>query len=84
MEVVDAPQRRPDALILETPRGPIEAKTVIACAGLWADRVAALTGDRSVLRDDLAPDVGSFDPDAGLGPDQIAAARARGHAPMPT
>jgi 4-hydroxyacetophenone monooxygenase len=38
--------------------------------------VAALTGDLSVLRDDLAPDVGSFDPDAGLGPDQIAAARA--------
>ena len=37
--------------------------------------VAALTGDLSVLRDDLRPDVGSFDPDAGLGPDQIAAAR---------
>ena len=38
--------------------------------------VAALTGDLSVLRDDLRPDVGSFDPDAGLGPDQIEAARA--------
>src|SRR5689334_14390439 len=36
--------------------------------------VAALTGDLTLLRDDLRPDVGSFDPDAGLGPDQIAAA----------
>jgi 4-hydroxyacetophenone monooxygenase len=37
--------------------------------------VAALTGDLTVLRDDLRPDVGSFDPDAGLGPDQLATAR---------
>ncbi len=37
--------------------------------------VAALTGDLTVLRDDLRPDVGSFDPDAGLGPDQLADAR---------
>jgi 4-hydroxyacetophenone monooxygenase len=37
--------------------------------------LAALTGDLSVLRDDLKPDGGSFDPEAGLGPDQIAAAR---------
>ena len=46
--------------------------------------VAALTGDLSVLRDDLRPDVGSFDPDAGLGPDQLAAARdARGGGARP-
>src|SRR3954467_8469339 len=38
--------------------------------------VAALTGDLSVLRDDLLPDTGSFDPNAGLSEEQIAAARA--------
>ena len=34
-----------DALILSTPAGEIIARAVIACAGLWADRVAALTGE---------------------------------------
>ncbi len=43
---VTAIERRPDAMVLETPRGPVQARAVIACAGLWADRVAALTGDR--------------------------------------
>lgn len=39
--------RRPDELVLATPRGEVRARAVIACAGLWADRVAALTGDRT-------------------------------------
>jgi 4-hydroxyacetophenone monooxygenase len=37
--------------------------------------VAALTGDRSLLRDELRPDVGSFDPTAGLSPEREAEAR---------
>lgn len=42
---VTAIERRPDGLVLTTPRGPVQARSVIACAGLWADRVAGLTGD---------------------------------------
>jgi L-2-hydroxyglutarate oxidase LhgO len=38
-------ERRRDGLVLSTPRGPVETGCVIACAGLWSDRVAALTGD---------------------------------------
>jgi L-2-hydroxyglutarate oxidase len=42
---VTAIERRPEGLVLTTPRGPIQAANVIACAGLWSDRVAAMTGD---------------------------------------
>lgn len=52
--------RRPDALVLETPRGPILARTVIACAGLWADRVAALTGDRTPDSPSIVPFRGDY------------------------
>lgn len=39
-------ERRPDGLVLRSdPGDEILAGAVIACAGLWADRVAALTGD---------------------------------------
>jgi L-2-hydroxyglutarate oxidase LhgO len=31
--------------VLATPAGDVVARNVIACAGLWADRVAALTGE---------------------------------------
>lgn len=37
---------RPDGVVLGTTRGELQAINVIACAGLQADRVAALTGDR--------------------------------------
>ena len=38
--------------------------------------VAQLTGDRSILRDDLRPDPGRLlEPEAGLGPEQMARAR---------
>jgi len=40
--------------VLETSRGPLVARDVIACAGLWADRVAALTGDPGRERFGLA------------------------------
>ena len=42
---VTAIERRRGALILATRAGEVVAGSVIACAGLWADRVAALTGD---------------------------------------
>ena len=39
-------ERRADGtLVLATPQGELVARSVIVCAGLWADRVAALTGD---------------------------------------
>jgi len=42
---VTAIERRRDTLVLATPAGEVLAGSVIACAGLWADRVAALTRD---------------------------------------
>ena len=36
--------RRPEALVLETTGGPIEARGLINCAGLQSDRVARLCG----------------------------------------
>ncbi len=36
--------RRPGTLVLETTSGPIEARTLINCAGLQSDRVARLCG----------------------------------------
>jgi L-2-hydroxyglutarate oxidase LhgO len=37
-------QRRMDRVVLETPAGELEARRVLTCAGLQADRVAALSG----------------------------------------
>ena len=34
----------PSSVVLETTAGEVEARKVVACAGLYADRVAALTG----------------------------------------
>jgi L-2-hydroxyglutarate oxidase len=45
-------ERRPTAgkpageqFVLATPAGEIHAGAVVACAGLWSDRIAAMTGD---------------------------------------
>jgi (S)-2-hydroxyglutarate dehydrogenase len=57
---VTAIERRPDALVLSTPRGPVQARTVIACAGLWADRVAALTGDAGPDSPTIVPFRGDY------------------------
>ena len=37
--------RRPDGLVVRTTRGELAPSWVVACAGLWSDRVAAMTGD---------------------------------------
>lgn len=41
---VIAIDRRAEGTRLTTPRGEFQARRVITCAGLWEDRVAALTG----------------------------------------
>jgi L-2-hydroxyglutarate oxidase LhgO len=53
-------ERRQDGLVLQTPRGPIQAGAVIACAGLWADRVAAMTGDRTQDSPAIVPFRGDY------------------------
>ncbi|HLG71299.1 MAG TPA: L-2-hydroxyglutarate oxidase [Chloroflexota bacterium] len=40
-------QMRPDGMVLSTTGGEIEARHVVACAGLYADRLAQLTGGSS-------------------------------------
>ncbi len=57
---VTAIDRRPDGLVLATPRGPLRARAVIACAGLWSDRVAALTGDRAPDSPSIIPFRGDY------------------------
>jgi L-2-hydroxyglutarate oxidase LhgO len=57
---VTAIERRPDALILQTQRGPVQARAVVACAGLWADRVAAMTGDRTRDSPSIIPFRGDY------------------------
>ncbi|MEX1336395.1 MAG: L-2-hydroxyglutarate oxidase, partial [Candidatus Limnocylindrales bacterium] len=42
---VESIERRGDQLVIGTSRGDLVARRVIACAGLQADRVAAMTGD---------------------------------------
>jgi L-2-hydroxyglutarate oxidase LhgO len=41
---VQAIRRRSSGVLLETPVGDVEAGRVVACAGLYADRVARMTG----------------------------------------
>jgi (S)-2-hydroxyglutarate dehydrogenase len=50
--------------VVRTHAGPIEASAVIACAGLWSDRVAAMTGDAGRQR--IVPFRGDY---MRLGPD---------------
>ena len=57
---VTAIARLPDGLVLATPRGEVRARSVIACAGLWADRVAALTDDRTPDSPRIVPFRGDY------------------------
>jgi len=57
---VTAIERRPGGLVLATSRGPVQASNVIACAGLWSDRVAALTGDATPDSPRIVPFRGDY------------------------
>jgi (S)-2-hydroxyglutarate dehydrogenase len=62
-----AVRRRGDELILATPRGDLVARSLIVCAGLWADVVAAQTGDAGRGAPRIIPfrgDYYTFTPDA--------------------
>jgi (S)-2-hydroxyglutarate dehydrogenase len=39
-----------DSVVVSTAQGDVVADSVIACAGLWSDRVAAMTGDTGTER----------------------------------
>jgi L-2-hydroxyglutarate oxidase len=39
-----------DSVVVSTAQGEIVSDSVIACAGLWSDRVAAMTGDPGIER----------------------------------
>ena len=43
---VSAIRRQGSGLVLETARGPVEARHLVNCGGLHSDRVAGLTGRR--------------------------------------
>ena len=49
-----------DGLVVRTTRGDVTAGAVIACAGLWADRVAALTGDAGADAPRIVPFRGDY------------------------
>lgn len=53
-------ERRPDGVVLRTPAGEVVARSVVACAGLWADRVAALTGDAAFDPPRIVPFRGDY------------------------
>lgn len=42
---VTAIERQGDGLVIRTGRGDVRTRSLIACAGLWSDRVAHLSGD---------------------------------------
>ena len=54
-------ERRGDgSLVLDTPRGELVAGSVIVCAGLWADQVAAFTGDAGPAAPRIIPFRGDY------------------------
>jgi L-2-hydroxyglutarate oxidase len=57
---VTAIERRAEGLVLATPGGDVLTGAVIACAGLWADRVAAMTGDRTPDAPRIVPFRGDY------------------------
>ncbi len=56
----EAIRRSTDGLVLETDRGAVHATRVVACAGLWADRVAAMTGDQAADSPRIVPFRGDY------------------------
>jgi (S)-2-hydroxyglutarate dehydrogenase len=57
---VTAIDRRADELVVRTTRGDLVARRLIVCAGLQADRVAAMTGDATPDRPRIVPFRGDY------------------------
>jgi L-2-hydroxyglutarate oxidase LhgO len=57
---VTAIERRPGDLVVRWGGGELVAGSVIACAGLWADRVAAMTGDAGADAPRIVPFRGDY------------------------
>ena len=57
---VESIQQRGDEMVVGTSRGDLVARRVIACAGLQADRVAAMTGDAGDDRPRIVPFRGDY------------------------
>jgi len=57
---VEAIERRPSEVVLRTSRGPLVAGHVVACAGLQADRIAALCGDDGPQQPRIVPFRGDY------------------------
>ena len=57
---VESIQQRGDEMVVGTSRGDLVARHVIACAGLQADRVAAMTGDAGDDRPRIVPFRGDY------------------------
>lgn len=51
-------ERHGDEMVIGTTRGPVNARRIVACAGLHADRIAAMTEDDDV--DDDRPSIVPF------------------------
>ena len=52
--------QRGDEMVVGTSPGDLVARRVIACAGLWADRVAAMTGEDSAEAPRIVPFRGDY------------------------
>lgn len=52
--------QRGDELVVRTVLGDVVARRVIACAGLWADRVAAMTGEDAADAPRIVPFRGDY------------------------
>jgi (S)-2-hydroxyglutarate dehydrogenase len=57
---VTAIEDRTDELVLRTDRGEVVTRSVVTCAGLWADRVAAMTGDAGRAAPRIVPFRGDY------------------------
>ncbi|MFN8520110.1 MAG: L-2-hydroxyglutarate oxidase [Chloroflexota bacterium] len=53
-------RRQDDELVVGTTLGDVVARRVIACAGLWADRVAAMTGEDAADAPRIVPFRGDY------------------------
>jgi len=43
-------KQMPEGVVLETTRGPFQARAAVNCAGLHSDRITRMSGERSAAR----------------------------------